>query len=1004
MKTKKLLAVVLSLVMCICILPQAVMGEETVTFTAIDGYGESSVNEHYSKLLDGNTGTKWGTGFDGSVYVVIKASSPVILTGYSFTTGNDNASWPGRNPKDWEIFACNDYDEQSKSGNWESIAKIENDQTLKDVNKETYHFTIDGAAKYQYYRLVITATQGDSFMQLSEMGFTYSLCVHEWEMTETLATCTEPAYIISTCKKCSEEKKEQTHAALGHETNGGSVCTRCGNTLPVRVGETYYADPVTAVDEAAEESTIVLLADCSIENTIPIDKNLTLDLNGFTVTKTGDGGVIVVDGKKTFTLTDTSETKTGTLTGGSANGRGGGVNVESGSTFYMKGGTISDCSARVQGGGICVNNGAGLYMSDGAAIINCQTPTNTGGGICAYGTVNVTDSKIIGCSANFGGGIFVNGDLGNGMLTINNSLIENCSAGTQGGGIGADYGAIVMVENNTIIQKNSATVYGGGGIHLRDKSGYHTIVTVKDSSIAENTAPGGAGIWALDGAECVLDHAKVEKNKSTKTDDDGGGGIGIYNGSTATIQNGSEINENISAHDGGGIYAKANATVHVTDSSMWKNKAKQYSGGAIYATNDSTVTVEQSRLSENTATGNGGGIYAIHSVVNLNQESYIASNNAQWGGGVYIHSSDLTANNANIQNNIASAFGGGVMVQTNSDRVTNATIIGGEISGNTANASDNGGGGIWINGNASYKTTVNISQCSIVENTASYGGGIQVKNDAAILNLKTGTVIFRNHATKAGGGIYNSSENLNVEGDPQIYSNDLINTSGDPIQSNLHLTSGKKISGSLEPVNAPPRVFVTLEDKAQNVTNAFDNDCSAFIRSDDASYYVVYDEAAKAHKLTDAVRITLDPQTEGEYPIQESAPKGGVFANPEYAPWWSGHRFLGWYKDGERYDFRQTVTEDFTLTAKWAEDGKAAIELLPEENYLVSGLDGEGIVYLASYNAAENLLDTKLITATNGEMPIRKTLLETEGAAKIKAFLWSSTMTPLCESAVRTVK
>ena len=921
MKTKKLLAVVLSLVMCICILPQAVMGEETVTFTAIDGYGESSVNEHYSKLLDGNTGTKWGTGFDGSVYVVIKASSPVILTGYSFTTGNDNASWPGRNPKDWEIFACNDYDEQSKSGNWESIAKIENDQTLKDVNKETYHFTIDGAAKYQYYRLVITATQGDSFMQLSEMGFTYSLCVHEWEMTETLATCTEPAYIISTCKKCSEEKKEQTHAALGHETNGGSVCTRCGNTLPVRVGETYYADPVTAVDEAAEESTIVLLADCSIENTIPIDKNLTLDLNGFTVTKTGDGGVIVVDGKKTFTLTDTSETKTGTLTGGSANGRGGGVNVESGSTFYMKGGTISDCSAR-----------------------------------------------------------------------------------EQGGGIGADYGAIVMVENNTIIQKNSATVYGGGGIHLRDKSGYHTIVTVKDSSIAENTAPGGAGIWALDGAECVLDHAKVEKNKSTKTDDDGGGGIGIYNGSTATIQNGSEINENISAHDGGGIYAKANATVHVTDSSMWKNKAKQYSGGAIYATNDSTVTVEQSRLSENTATGNGGGIYAIHSVVNLNQESYIASNNAQWGGGVYIHSSDLTANNANIQNNIASAFGGGVMVQTNSDRVTNATIIGGEISGNTANASDNGGGGIWINGNASYKTTVNISQCSIVENTASYGGGIQVKNDAAILNLKTGTVIFRNHATKAGGGIYNSSENLNVEGDPQIYSNDLINTSGDPIQSNLHLTSGKKISGSLEPVNAPPRVFVTLEDKAQNVTNAFDNDCSAFIRSDDASYYVVYDEAAKAHKLTDAVRITLDPQTEGEYPIQESAPKGGVFANPEYAPWWSGHRFLGWYKDGERYDFRQTVTEDFTLTAKWAEDGKAAIELLPEENYLVSGLDGEGIVYLASYNAAENLLDTKLITATNGEMPIRKTLLETEGAAKIKAFLWSSTMTPLCESAVRTVK
>ena len=131
---------------------------------------------------------------------------------------------------------------------------------------------------------------------------------------------------------------------------------------------------------------------------------------------------------------------------------------------------------------------------------------------------------------------------------------------------------------------------------------------------------------------------------------------------------------------------------------------------------------------------------------------------------------------------------------------------------------------------------------------------------------------------------------------------------------------------------------------------------------------------------------------------------GGEFAEPDYTPWWLGHRFLGWYKDGERYDFNETVTEDFTLTAKWAEDGKAAIELLPEESYLVSGLEGEGIVYLASYNAAGNLLDTKLITATNGEIPIRKTLLNTGNAAKIKAFLWSDTMMPLCESAVRTIK
>ena len=88
---------------------------QTVTFEGIDGTSGYSDEEGYGKLFDGkyeeSDGTKWCCNFSasGSAYVIVKASAPVLIRGYTFVTGNDNKRETGRNPKTWKLYGCEAY-------------------------------------------------------------------------------------------------------------------------------------------------------------------------------------------------------------------------------------------------------------------------------------------------------------------------------------------------------------------------------------------------------------------------------------------------------------------------------------------------------------------------------------------------------------------------------------------------------------------------------------------------------------------------------------------------------------------------------------------------------------------------------------------------------------------------------------------------------------------------------------------------------------------------------
>lgn len=148
-----------------------------VTFSALAGTAGVNSSENYDKLVDGkkteSDSTKWGVSNFSNAYIVIEASNRIVLNGYTFTTGNDNATATGRNPKDWTLYGCNDYNTANNSGTWTVISEVTNDTVMKDENYTSYSYDVDSNTKYKYFKLEITANQGNSFMQLGEIEFSW---------------------------------------------------------------------------------------------------------------------------------------------------------------------------------------------------------------------------------------------------------------------------------------------------------------------------------------------------------------------------------------------------------------------------------------------------------------------------------------------------------------------------------------------------------------------------------------------------------------------------------------------------------------------------------------------------------------------------------------------------------------------------------------------------------------------------------------------------------------
>ena len=435
-----------------------------------------------------------------------------------------------------------------------------------------------------------------------------------------------------------------------------------------KIGENEYPTVAAAIDAADGNEPIVLLR--NVTENITINKSLTLNLGGFTLSGDAEAAVVTISGDETQVTV-----KNGTVTGGRNPQNGGGFSIDS-----------------------AVVQLEDLIITGNEAIDNDGNGNVGGGGIYALhadvSMQNVTVSEnSVTESRSDGGGILVR----YGSLTMDGCHVEGNTAPDCGGGMILRHSELNAA--NSFFENNTAKQ--GAGIYFNDASGdaeegcsgkHEHLIT--GSTISGNIASNiGGGMYVGTTSNLTLRNSKLLNNDGATQ----GGAIVAYSAGTIELDRVS-VSEN-TAQSGAGIYAMCTAVCNtdirlLNGTAIDANKATGY-GGGIYAyaiANTLSVTAENSSVSGNTAAG-GAGIFTYKSgsaVINVDLQSgaVMHNNNAMtdMGGAIYAYNAaniNIAANSA-VYNNTAKTAGDDLLFNGATFTLPNAK----EMSGDRILSSD----------------------------------------------------------------------------------------------------------------------------------------------------------------------------------------------------------------------------------------------------------------------------------------------------------------------------
>ena len=319
--------------------------------------------------------------------------------------------------------------------------------------------------------------------------------------------------------------------------------------------------------------SIKLENDSVFENVMEVNHNLTIDLNGHVLTIPKS---ICVNSGTHLTITDSNpavphnfepnadglwvlnENGTKSVPGGVITG-GTGYPIQFGSGAY-----VYDA---YYGGAVYIKPGGTLNM-EGGSIVGCSAVY--GGGVYVAGEFVMTGGSIIGCAADRGGVYMRDNDA---VFNMSGSAaIRYCKAASKdtshasGGGVYA-LGAFTMSDNAAISNCECITGSGraAGGVYVS----YHnknTEFTMSGNAVIENckvtaasqnswTKSYGGGVLVSSRSSLTLkDQAAIRKCSAKNTAGGATYGGGIFAEGTLTIAGLAEVDKDCSAAVGSGIY------------------------------------------------------------------------------------------------------------------------------------------------------------------------------------------------------------------------------------------------------------------------------------------------------------------------------------------------------------------------------------------------------------------------------------------------------------------
>ncbi|MGB0390601.1 MAG: beta strand repeat-containing protein [Salibacteraceae bacterium] len=398
------------------------------------------------------------------------------------------------------------------------------------------------------------------------------------------------------------------------------------------------------------------------------------------------------------------------------------------SAIWIENSVLSDNSAY---------RGGAIYNASNYRAYNTNVPNS-------YSFIALIKSKVIGNSANDGGGIW--------SLASSENYVNSVTH--------------IYVDESEI--SGNTAVNNGGAIYSKSSFqssiyGTSSEITLKNSIVSGNTAESGGAVYSYAWSYSFANAYSLNYHAT----------------SSVSLLNTTLTGNSATSGNGGGIYSEAE--------------------GAYASYCNSLVTITKSKVSSNSATGLGGGVYsysdysyigdsaAISSVIVTN--STIGNNTATSGGGIYSESAFSKAkslvqiNKSTLFDNIASAGDGGGIYSTanysyNSNYASNSIV---DIANSTitGNSSTNNGGGIFsaISSltSAPFFSKVSVSNSTITKNTAAINGS-GIYSFATIPNNSSipvfGSIIAENDS--ASSGIYSSASQTITSSGFNIFSDSLV--------------------------------------------------------------------------------------------------------------------------------------------------------------------------------------------------------------------------------------
>lgn len=381
-------------------------------------------------------------------------------------------------------------------------------------------------------------------------------------------------------------------------------------------------------------------------------------------------------------------------------------------------------------------------------------------------------------------------DDGTGGCTLREAVTSANTNTPVGGCVAGDdtNDTIVFDSGVTFIQLIDQSVPPLGAGLVGEQIVITEALTITGNGATSTTISGAAGfrVFEVQGTEAVaFNGLTITSAGSTSASGYPTDGGGIYiSGSADVTTSGAVLSDHIVSGSGGAVWVSASGSFAANGSTFEGNRARgdasTQGGGAIY-TDGGAVSAEETMFTDNRAlgtSGSGGAILNPNGATLTIDPGGFVSNRAQRAGGaietvggtVTISGSFFTGNNAGANPGNGGAIhaaGGGTVTITGGTASENRAIEGGaywvgsgttldltgdsDVSDNFAMgaASDQGGGGIYVDGG-----TLTVTGGAISDNAASgasgSGGGVFVNGGSATLS---GVSVQRNGASRAGGGI-----------------------------------------------------------------------------------------------------------------------------------------------------------------------------------------------------------------------------------------------------------